>query len=55
VNLPFTMTPEMLADAARRLSPKILYPYHTGDTDMVKVELLLKGLPGVETRIRPMK
>ncbi len=55
VSLPFTMAPEMLVDAARRLAPKILYPYHTGDTDMVRVELLLKGLPGVETRIRPMK
>lgn len=55
VNLPYTMTPFMLADAARMIQPKILYPYHTGDTDMDKLAALLKALPGVETRIRPMK
>jgi L-ascorbate metabolism protein UlaG (beta-lactamase superfamily) len=55
VNLPFTMSPEMLQNAARLVQPKVLYPYHTGETDMLKVEALLKGVPGVETRIRPMK
>jgi L-ascorbate metabolism protein UlaG (beta-lactamase superfamily) len=55
VNLPYTMTPEMLADAAARLKPKVLYPYHTGDTDMAKVAALLAQVPGVETRIRDMK
>ncbi len=33
MNLPYTMTPEMVADAARAFKPKILYPYHFGDTD----------------------
>ena len=28
MNVPFTMTPEMVADAANVLKPKILYPYH---------------------------
>jgi len=55
VNLPYTMTLSMLVDAAKMLQPKILYPYHTGDTDMVKAAALLKAVPGVETRIRPMK
>jgi L-ascorbate metabolism protein UlaG (beta-lactamase superfamily) len=55
VNLPYTMTLDMLVDAARRLEPRILYPYHTGDTDMDKVAAALKAVPGVETRIRPMK
>ncbi len=55
VNLPYTMTIDMLVDAAKKLQPKILYPYHTGDTDMVKAAALLKDVPGVETRIRPMK
>jgi L-ascorbate metabolism protein UlaG (beta-lactamase superfamily) len=55
VNLPYTMTLPMLVDAARLLQPKILYPYHTGDTDMVKAAALLKAVPGVETRIRPLK
>ena len=55
VSLPHTMTIDMLVDAARRLQPKILYPYHTRETDMAKVAALLKAVPGVETRIRPMK
>ena len=28
MNLPYTMTPEMVADAARAFKPNILYPYH---------------------------
>ncbi len=55
VNLPYTMTPEMLANAARMLLPKILYPYHTGETDLRLVEAALAGIPGLEVRIRPMK
>jgi L-ascorbate metabolism protein UlaG (beta-lactamase superfamily) len=55
VNLPYTMTPEMLADAAGMVRPKVLYPYHTGDTDMGKVKAALAGLPGVEVRIRNMR
>jgi len=27
MNLPYTMTPEMFADAARMIKPQILYPY----------------------------
>jgi len=30
MNLPYTMTPEMVADAVRMFHPKILYPYHYG-------------------------
>jgi len=55
VNLPYTMTVDMLADAARRLQPRILYPYHTGDTDLDKLAARMKAVPGVDTRIRPMK
>lgn len=55
VNLPYTMSVDMLAQAAAVLQPKILYPYHTGDTNMDAVQARLAGLPGVETRIRPMK
>lgn len=55
VNLPYTMDIDMLAEAARLIRPKVLYPYHTGDTDMARVAEALKAVPGVETRIRPMK
>ena len=54
MNLPYTMTPEMVADAARMVKPKILYPYHTTDTDMSKLQPLLKDEKGIEVRIRRM-
>lgn len=55
MNLPYTMTPEMVADAAKVLKPKILYPYHFGDTDTSKLVDLLKNEKGLEVRIRNMK
>jgi L-ascorbate metabolism protein UlaG (beta-lactamase superfamily) len=55
MNLPYTMTPEMAADAARMVNPKIFYPYHFGETDTAKIVSLLKDEPGIEVRIRPLK
>jgi L-ascorbate metabolism protein UlaG (beta-lactamase superfamily) len=55
MNLPYTMTPEMVADAAKALKPAILYPYHYGDTDTSKLIDLLKNEKGIEVRIRKMK
>jgi L-ascorbate metabolism protein UlaG (beta-lactamase superfamily) len=54
MNLPYTMTPEQVADAARAFRPKILYPYHTGDTDTAKLVKLLAGEKGIEVRIRKL-
>jgi len=55
MNLPYTMTPEMVAEAARVLKPKILYPYHFGDTDTSKLRRLLPDADKIEIRIRKMK
>ncbi len=55
MNLPYTMTPEMVADAAKSFKPKILYPYHYGDTDVLKIVDLMKDTKDVEVRIRKMK
>ena len=55
MNLPYTMTPEMVAEGAKAFKPKILYPYHFGETDTSKVVSLLKGAPEIEVRIRNMK
>lgn len=55
MNLPYTMTPEMVADAARMFRPGILYPYHTGETDVTQLERLLKDEKDIEVRIRDMK
>ncbi len=54
MNLPYTMTPEMVADAAKSFRPHILYPYHYGDTDTKKLVDLLKAEKGIEVRIRKM-
>ena len=55
MNLPYTMTPEMVADAARAFAPKVLYPYHFGDTDPKRLTALLAGVKGIEVRIRALK
>ena len=55
MNLPYTMTPEMVADAARAFRPKVLYPYHYGDTDPYELARLLEDTPDIEVRIRKMK
>ena len=55
MNLPYTMTPEMTADAALKFKPKILYPYHFGDTDTGKLIDLLKEYPEIEIRIRDLQ
>jgi L-ascorbate metabolism protein UlaG (beta-lactamase superfamily) len=54
-NLPYTMTPEMASDAARKIHPGILYPYHYGDTNVEKIRQLLSDMPEIEVRIRSMK
>jgi len=54
MNLPYTMSPEMVADVARTIQPKILYPYHFGDTDTGRLVQLLQGEPDIEVRIRQM-
>jgi L-ascorbate metabolism protein UlaG (beta-lactamase superfamily) len=55
MNLPYTMTPEMVADAAKVFKPKILYPYHYGNTDTKKLVDLLKDVKDIEVRIRNMQ
>jgi L-ascorbate metabolism protein UlaG (beta-lactamase superfamily) len=54
MNLPYTMTPEMVADAAKVFKPKILYPYHYGDTDTSQLLEILKNVREIEVRIRKM-
>ena len=55
MNLPYTMTPEMVADAAEAFRPKVLYPYHFGKTDTARIVELLKDEKDIEVRLRSMK
>jgi len=54
MNLPYTMTPEMVADAAHAIKPSILYPYHFGSTDTSLLIGLLQDQSETEVRIRNM-
>jgi L-ascorbate metabolism protein UlaG (beta-lactamase superfamily) len=54
MNLPYTMTPEMVADAAKAFQPRILYPYHFGNTDTQQLLDLLGDESGIDVRIRDM-
>ena len=51
MNLPYTMTPEEAADAVRAFKPKVVFPYHSRNTDLSVFEKALAG-SGVEVRIR---
>lgn len=55
MNLPYTMTPEMVAEAAKTFHPKILYPYHFGNTDTNTLVELMKGQKETEVRIRKLE
>ena len=55
VNQPYTMTPEQAAAAAKSFRPKVLYPYHLGETDPELLKKLLAGEPDIEVRIRSMQ
>ena len=54
MNLPYTMTSKMVAKAAKAISPKILYPYHFGETETNKLTRLLEDEEDIEVRIRDM-
>jgi len=54
MNLPYTMTPEMTALAAKTIKPRVLYPYHFSSTDPQRLVSLLKGEAGMDVRIRKL-
>jgi L-ascorbate metabolism protein UlaG (beta-lactamase superfamily) len=55
MNLPYTMSPEQVVDAARAFRPKVLYPYHYGDTETSKLTRLLQGDKDIEVRVRKLR
>jgi len=54
MNLPYTMTSQMVAEAAIAMKSRILYPYHFGSTDTSELTELLEDHPEIEVRIRNM-
>lgn len=51
-NLPYTMTPDQLIEAAKMVRPKVLYPYHFGTTDLSAIPAALAP-EGIYVRICP--
>ena len=54
MNVPYTMTPEMVVKAAKSFNPKVLYPYHFGNTDTNVLIDLMKNQKEIEVRIRKL-
>ena len=48
-NQPYTMTPGQLVRAAKIFKPKVLFPYHYGETNVSGIPA---QLPGIDVRIR---
>lgn len=55
MNKPFTMSPEQVAEAAIRIRPEILYPYHYSQTNTDELIQLLQNEKGIDVRIRQMQ
>jgi L-ascorbate metabolism protein UlaG (beta-lactamase superfamily) len=53
-NQPYTMTVEQLVNAAKIIRPRVLFPYHYGDSMVSRIRLLLHGTD-INVRIRPYK
>lgn len=54
VNQPYTMTVPQAVNAAKMFMPKVLYPYHFGNTDVNKIKTELKG-SSIDVHIRKME
>lgn len=50
-NQPYTMTPDQLINAAKTVKPKVLFPYHYGQTDVRSIPAELRD-SGIDVRIR---
>lgn len=55
MNKPFTMSPDQVAEAARRIRPGILYPYHYSETNPDELVKLLQNEKDIEVRIRQLQ
>ena len=55
MNIPYTMTPEMVTKAVRVFKPKLVYPYHTGSTNTQLLVDLLKNDKDIKVIIKDMK
>lgn len=50
-NQPYTMTVDQLVNAAKTVKPRVLFPYHYGNTPIMQARMKLMGT-GIDVRIR---
>ncbi|MDO4462268.1 MAG: MBL fold metallo-hydrolase [Bacteroidia bacterium] len=55
VNQPYTMTAEQAIEAIEMIKPKVVYPYHYGETDLAPIVEHFKENGDIEVRIRQMQ
>lgn len=55
VNQPYTMTPEQAIEAIEMIKPKVVYPYHYGNTDLTPIVEHFKNNAEIEVRIRQLQ
>ncbi|MFX1571986.1 MAG: MBL fold metallo-hydrolase [Promethearchaeota archaeon] len=51
MNLPYTMTPDEVAECVKVIRPRIVYPYHQGKTNPQELVDLLKDEKEIEVRV----
>ena len=49
------MTIAQAAHAAKMIHPRVLYPYHYGETDVTALKKLLSADTAIDLRIRPLQ
>ncbi|MGN0214201.1 MAG: MBL fold metallo-hydrolase [Muribaculaceae bacterium] len=54
VNQPYTMTVDQCVEAARIIQPKVLFPYHYGDTRVEEIARRLAA-DGIDVRVRQLQ
>jgi L-ascorbate metabolism protein UlaG (beta-lactamase superfamily) len=54
MNLPYTMSPQMVVQAVKMFNPRVLYPYHYGTTDVRELTDLLKDNEDLKVLIRKL-
>jgi len=52
MNLPYTMSPGEAAACVNSFEPKIVYPYHYGQSDLQEFASAVQGTAGIEVRLR---
>ena len=51
INLPYTMTPEEAVDIIKQFRPRVVIPYHQGQSDPNEVARLLEDEKDIEIRV----